>query len=207
MAAEPQLSHMVYFKLKDNSDAATQKFVAACQEYLSDHEGTIYFSVGVMAKDLNRDVNDRDFDAALNLVFRDKAAHDKYSAHERHVKFIEKCKDSWSKGGACSNRTSPRRNERLAGGSLRRAEPEFTPGDMVGGPTTDVGGGRCCIEHHHVDRHGTVPISYLGSAKYRCRRSKSFLLAEAVNSSYIFRQRGWSWGDCPAGVPVIWRVP
>ena len=43
MAAEPQLSHMVYFKLKDNSDAATQKFVAACQEYLSDHEGTIYF--------------------------------------------------------------------------------------------------------------------------------------------------------------------
>jgi hypothetical protein len=96
-AAEPQLAHMVYFKLKDSSDASKDKLVAACQEYLSEHEGTIYFSVGAIAKDLKRDVNDKDFDVALNLVFRDKAAHDKYSAHERHMKFIEKCKDGWDK--------------------------------------------------------------------------------------------------------------
>jgi hypothetical protein len=96
-AAEPQLAHMVYFKLKDSSDASKDKLVAACQEYLSGHEGTIYFSVGVIAKGFDRDVNDKDFDVALNLVFRDKAAHDKYSAHERHMKFIEKCKDGWDK--------------------------------------------------------------------------------------------------------------
>jgi hypothetical protein len=96
-AAEPQLAHMVYFKLKDSSDASKDKLVAACKEYLTDHEGTVFFAVGVIAKDLNRDVNDKDFDVALNLVFRDKAAHDKYSAHERHMKFIEKCKDSWDK--------------------------------------------------------------------------------------------------------------
>ena len=79
-AAEPQLAHMVYFKLKDSSDASKDKLVAACKEYLTDHEGTVFFAVGVIAKDLNRDVNDKDFDVALNLVFRDKAAHDKYSA-------------------------------------------------------------------------------------------------------------------------------
>ncbi|MHB8864803.1 MAG: Dabb family protein [Pirellulaceae bacterium] len=97
MAAEPQLAHMVYFKLKDSSDASKEKLVAACQEYLSDHEGTVYFSAGVIAKDLDREVNDKDFDVALHLVFRDKAAHDKYSTHERHVKFIEKCQEGWAK--------------------------------------------------------------------------------------------------------------
>jgi hypothetical protein len=97
VAADPQLSHMVYFKLKDNSDAARDKLVAACKEFLSEHEGTIHFSVGVLAKDFNRPVNDKDFDVTLNLVFRNKAAHDKYQDSERHKKFIEKCQDNWDK--------------------------------------------------------------------------------------------------------------
>jgi hypothetical protein len=96
-AAEPQLAHMVYFKLKDNSDASTGKFVAGCKEFLSEHEGVVYFSVGVIAKDFNRDVNDKDFDVALNLVFRNKAAHDKYMTHPRHLKFIEEYQKAWSK--------------------------------------------------------------------------------------------------------------
>ncbi len=33
VAADPQLSHMVYFKLKDNSDAARETLVAACKEF------------------------------------------------------------------------------------------------------------------------------------------------------------------------------
>jgi hypothetical protein len=97
VAAEPQVAHMVYFKLKDNSDASKAQLVAACNKYLSRHEGTVYYSAGVMAQDMNRDVNDRDFDVALNLVFRDKAALDKYATHPRHTEFIEKCKDSWEK--------------------------------------------------------------------------------------------------------------
>lgn len=96
-AAEPQLAHMVYFTLKDNSDAAAAKLVAGCKEYLSDHEGTLYFSAGVRAKDMQRDVNDKEFDVALHIVFRDKAAHDKYAEHPRHMKFIEQFKDSWAK--------------------------------------------------------------------------------------------------------------
>ena len=95
--AEPQVAHMVYFKLKDNSSDAKQELVDACHEYLSKHEGTVYYSAGVLAEDLKRSVNDLDFDVSLNLVFRDKAAHDKYQSHPRHLKFIDENKDTWAK--------------------------------------------------------------------------------------------------------------
>ncbi len=96
-AAEPQIGHMVYFQLKDNSPAAKQKLVDACKKYLKDHEGVLYFSAGVLATDFQRDVNDRDWDVALHLVFRNKAAHDKYQEAPTHLRFIEENKDNWKK--------------------------------------------------------------------------------------------------------------
>lgn len=96
-AADPQLAHMVFFTLAERNAANQQKLVDACEKYLGDHEGTVYFSVGTMAEDFKRDVNDRDFDVALHLVFKDKAAHDKYQTHERHLKFIEENKALWGK--------------------------------------------------------------------------------------------------------------
>lgn len=89
-------AHMVYFTLKDNSTEARQRLVAACQQYLSDHDGTIYFSAGVLA-DAHRDVNDRDFDVALHVVFGSREAHDRYQAADRHLQFIEENRDNWSK--------------------------------------------------------------------------------------------------------------
>lgn len=96
-AAEPMLAHMVYFSLKDNSDAAKQKLVEACRKYLKDHDGTVFFAAGTLAADFNRPVNDRDFDVALQLVFKNKAAHDKYQDHPRHKQFIEESQDNWKK--------------------------------------------------------------------------------------------------------------
>jgi hypothetical protein len=96
-AADGVLSHDVYFSLKDPSDAARSKLVSACQKYLSAHEGTVFFSVGILATDLQRDVNDRDFDVALHVTFQDKASHDKYQDHPRHKQFIEENKDNWKK--------------------------------------------------------------------------------------------------------------
>jgi len=87
--AEPQLAHMVYFKLKDNTPANRAKLIAACKLYLSGHERTVYFGTGWLAGDLKKEVNDRDFDVSLNLVFKSKEAHDKYQESERHLKFIE----------------------------------------------------------------------------------------------------------------------
>jgi hypothetical protein len=93
----PQLAHMVYFKLKDSSEASRKKLVDACHKYLSKHDGEIYFSAGILAKDLKRDVNDTDWDVALIVVFKDKAAHDKYQSHTRHLDFIKTEKDNWAK--------------------------------------------------------------------------------------------------------------
>jgi hypothetical protein len=91
------LAHDVYFNLNDNSPEAKEKLVAACKKYLSGHPGTIWFAAGPLAEEMRRDVNDRDFDVALHLVFKDKAAHDAYAKAERHLKFIEETKPTWKK--------------------------------------------------------------------------------------------------------------
>ncbi len=94
-AGEPQLSHNVYFKLREGSEKSAAQLMAGCREYLSGHEGSLYFSVGTRAKELTREVNDKDFDVSLIVVFCDQAAHDKYQTHPRHLKFIEENKDLW----------------------------------------------------------------------------------------------------------------
>jgi hypothetical protein len=96
-AAEPQLAHMVFFTLKEDTQPNRETLMAACRKHLSDHEGTVYFSVGAVADDLDREVNDREFDIALHMVFQNKAAHDQYQPHPRHLKFIEENKHLWSK--------------------------------------------------------------------------------------------------------------
>jgi hypothetical protein len=88
-AADPQLAHMVYFKLKDSSSVNRAKLVAACKRYLTSHPGTVYFAVGIRAGDLNGEANDSEFDVSLHLIFTNKEAHNKYQEHSRHKKFIE----------------------------------------------------------------------------------------------------------------------
>ena len=95
--AGPQIGHMVFFTLKDATPENRKKLVAACEKYLGGHDGVVYFSAGVRAAAFDRDVNDKDWDVALHLVFADKAAHDKYQDHPRHKKFIDENKDNWAK--------------------------------------------------------------------------------------------------------------
>lgn len=91
------LGHMVYFQLKDNSPAAVNALLAACRKYLTGHPGTAFFAVGTVVPDLTREVNVRDFDVALQVVFESRAAHDAYQTNERHVKFIEENRPNWAK--------------------------------------------------------------------------------------------------------------
>jgi hypothetical protein len=95
--SEPQIGHMVFFTLKDGTPENRKKLVEACKKYLAGHDGTVYFSPGAISDHFKREVNDRDWDVALHLVFKDKAAHDKYQEHERHVKFVEEYRDGWKK--------------------------------------------------------------------------------------------------------------
>lgn len=92
-----KLSHDVYFSLKDNSVQGKQKLIAACKKYLTDHPGTVWFAVGPIASEMKRDVNDRDFDVALHIVFQNKAAHDQYAKAARHMKFIDETQETWKK--------------------------------------------------------------------------------------------------------------
>jgi len=96
MAADRQLAHMVFFTLKDKSDERKAALVASCDEFLTRHDGTVYFSAGVRVEELQRDVNDHEFDVGLHVVFENKAAHDKYQEHERHLEFIEKNRENWA---------------------------------------------------------------------------------------------------------------
>jgi hypothetical protein len=91
----PQLAHMVFFELNDASEEAAAELVAACEKYLSGHDGTVYFSAGARAKELDREVNDVAFDVALHVVFESKAAHDAYQSAPRHLTFIEENRAGW----------------------------------------------------------------------------------------------------------------
>ena len=90
------LAHNVFFKLKDNSPSAVQKLVDSGRKYLSGHPGEAFFAIGTVNRELNREVNDLDFDVALHVVFRTKADQDVYQTAERHLEFIESNKDNWA---------------------------------------------------------------------------------------------------------------
>ncbi|MSR54302.1 MAG: Dabb family protein [Gemmataceae bacterium] len=89
------LCHDVYFTLKDSSGA--DALVAACKKYLTVQPGIVFFCCGKVEPELARDVNVRDFDVALHIVFTDRAAHDVYQDHALHNQFIAENKQNWSK--------------------------------------------------------------------------------------------------------------
>jgi hypothetical protein len=91
------LAHNVYFLLKDRSDAARAAMVAACEKYLVNHPGVLFFACGTLQDDLDRPVNDRDFDVALHLVFDGRASHDLYQDAPIHKVFIEENRENWAR--------------------------------------------------------------------------------------------------------------
>lgn len=96
-AKDPMIGHMAYFQLNDNSSANVAKLVASCDKHLKGHPGEVFYAAGSLAKELNRPVNDRDWDVALHLVFRTKADLDKYADAPRHLTFIDENKANWKK--------------------------------------------------------------------------------------------------------------
>jgi hypothetical protein len=92
---EKMLAHDVYFSLNDNSAESKEKLVAACKKYLSGHPGTTWFAAGRLADEVKGGRNDLEFEVALHLVFQNKAALDRYSKAERHLKFIDENKANW----------------------------------------------------------------------------------------------------------------
>jgi hypothetical protein len=91
------LAHNVYFTLNDPSAAARQRLLQACRTYLTGHPGTIFFACGTRAEELNRPVNDLEFDVGLHIIFESQAAHDAYQVAPRHEQFVAENKADWKK--------------------------------------------------------------------------------------------------------------
>ena len=92
-----RLAHNVFFTLKDRSPAKIAELTAACHEYLNVQPGIAFFAAGPLCSELDREVNDRDWDVGLHLVFETKAAHDAYQDDATHNRFIDEMKPNWSK--------------------------------------------------------------------------------------------------------------
>lgn len=90
------LAHNVYFSLKDKSETAIQTLIDSGKEFLSGHPGTVFFAIGKLNPDLDRPVNDREFDVALHVVFESRESHDAYQIDQRHKSFIDANSDNWA---------------------------------------------------------------------------------------------------------------
>ena len=90
-----KLAHDVYFELNNDTFAARLKLIDDCYKYLRDHPGVISFSAGELVEAHDREVNVRDWQVSLHIVFKSKAHHDAYQNIEDHHKFIEENKDNW----------------------------------------------------------------------------------------------------------------
>ncbi|MEM9701319.1 MAG: Dabb family protein [Planctomycetota bacterium] len=94
-AAPAMITHSVFFTLNESTDAGRAALTAACDKYLTDHEGVVFYAAGPRGEAFDRDVNDQTFDVALLVVFESKEAHDKYQVAPRHEQFIEENKATW----------------------------------------------------------------------------------------------------------------
>ncbi len=92
-----RLAHNVFFKLTDASPVKVQELVDACHKYLNVQAGIVFFAAGPVCRELDREVNDRDWDVGLHLVFDSKESHDAYQDDATHNKFIAEQKANWSK--------------------------------------------------------------------------------------------------------------
>lgn len=91
----PALAHNVYFALNEPSEAARAKLIADCHKYLSGEPGIVAFAAGEIVESHARDVNVRDWDVSLHIVFESKHHHDLYQNAPDHHKFIEENRQNW----------------------------------------------------------------------------------------------------------------
>jgi hypothetical protein len=82
-------SHIVVFWTDPDNPAAPEELIAGANRYLKTIPGVLHFHAGKMTPS-HRSVVEQSYQAALNLVFRDKQAQDEYQAHPQHLEFVEK---------------------------------------------------------------------------------------------------------------------
>lgn len=94
--SDKAVAHIVFFTLRDPSQASIDRLVDDCHKYLDGHDGVLAFYAGERGEEFARPVNDAEFHVALHVVFENKAVHDRYQTDPRHVEFIERNKATWA---------------------------------------------------------------------------------------------------------------
>lgn len=95
LAGGPQVAHLVFFTLNDNSLYARQQLIRDAYAHLRRHEGIVYFSAGERAAQMQRAVNDTAFDVSLHIVFDSLASYDAYQTSKKHLEFIQRNESNW----------------------------------------------------------------------------------------------------------------
>ena len=88
-------AHNVYFTLNDASEEKKAELVAECHRYLKDHPGVVFFAAGTVSQAHDREVNVRDFDVSLHVIFDSVTNQDAYQEAPDHLTFIERNKGNW----------------------------------------------------------------------------------------------------------------
>jgi heme-degrading monooxygenase HmoA len=89
-------AHNVFFSLKDNSDEAVAHLIAESKKYLAVIPGITSFACGSREATLVREVNDRDFDISIHILFESKEAHDTYQISPAHNEYVARNEDNWA---------------------------------------------------------------------------------------------------------------
>ena len=91
------LNHCVFFWAKEDLSASERADWEASLRSLLAIEHLVEGTVGVPAAVKERPSVDRSYAFALQLKFRDIAAHDAYQVHPVHKAFHERCVKYWSR--------------------------------------------------------------------------------------------------------------
>jgi hypothetical protein len=93
---EPRIAHAVFFTLVDKSPEGQAKFVEAVNSLNQPPQASYrFFATGARIPSLDRDVNDKDFDVGLFIIFADRKGLDEYGPAAHHLKFVETNKTKW----------------------------------------------------------------------------------------------------------------
>ena len=107
MTIKPGFIHIVYFWLRENVGSKDENgkherskdaelLAEGARRHLSDIPGVLRIQVGFPAG-TPREVVDNSYGVALMLEFAGMADHDLYQNHPDHHRFIEECRELWSK--------------------------------------------------------------------------------------------------------------
>lgn len=89
--------HLVYFWLKEGApEGERQRLAEDCRSLLSKIPGVRHVWAGRPAM-TPREIVDNSYDVGLCVVLDDRAAHDVYQTHEKHLEFISRHKAHWQR--------------------------------------------------------------------------------------------------------------